>query len=95
MAEIFEVIWGKRVQKQLERVPLQISRKFFAWVTAVRLAGLREIRKKPGFHDESLKGERAGQRSVRLNKAWRAIYVERNDLEVELIEVIEVNHHEY
>ncbi|MEN9723895.1 MAG: hypothetical protein RJB38_1881 [Pseudomonadota bacterium] len=95
MAEIFEVIWGKRVQKQLDEVPPQISRKFFAWVTAVNLAGLREVRRTPGFHDEPLRGHRTGQRSVRLNRAWRAIYVERNDLEVELIKVIEVNQHEY
>ena len=32
---------------------------------------------------------------VRLNKAYRAIYVERDTGEVELIEVLEVNKHEY
>jgi proteic killer suppression protein len=32
---------------------------------------------------------------VRLNKAYRAIYVERDTGEVELIEVLEVNKHDY
>jgi hypothetical protein len=32
---------------------------------------------------------------VRLNRAYRAIYMERDAGEVELIEVLEVNKHEY
>jgi proteic killer suppression protein len=59
------------------------------------MAGLRETRKSPGFHDEPLRGNRNGQRSVRLNKAYRAIYVEKIDGTVEFIEVVEVNKHEY
>jgi proteic killer suppression protein len=54
-----------------------------------------EMRKCKGFHDEPLKGKRQGQRSVRLNKAYRAIYVEHETGEVELIEVLEVSKHEY
>jgi proteic killer suppression protein len=46
-------------------------------------------------HDEPLKGDRQGQRSVRLNRAYRAIYVEREDDEVALVDVIEVNKHGY
>ena len=57
--------------------------------------GLRECRKYKGFHDEPLKGERKGQRSVRLSKAYRAIYVELENNEYKIIEVIEVNKHEY
>jgi proteic killer suppression protein len=40
-------------------------------------------------------GKRQGQRSVRLSKAYRAIYVEHETGEVELIEVLQVNKHEY
>jgi hypothetical protein len=32
---------------------------------------------------------------VRLNRSYRAIYVEHQSGEVELIEVVEVNKHEY
>ena len=61
----------------------------------VEESGIREVRKFKGFHDEPLKGSRRGQRSVRLNKAYRAIYVEHEEGEIELIEVLEVNKHEY
>jgi len=95
MADIFTVIWSKKVAKQLEGLPDQIARKFYAWVTVVKLSGIRQTRKSLGFHDEPLKGNRAGQRSIRLNKAYRAIYIETRHGSVELIEVIEVNKHEY
>lgn len=46
-----------------------------------------------GYDDEPLHGDRRGQRSVRLNKSYRAIYIETNE-GLELL-VIEVNKHEY
>ena len=95
MGEIQRVVWQKSVAKQLERIPAHIAKKFFAWVSAVRLAGLRHVRISPGFHDEPLRGERAGQRSVRLSRDYRAIYEERKDGTIEFIEVVEVNKHEY
>jgi len=95
MADVRTVIWDKKVEKQLGKLPDFIQLKFYTWVKSIQLAGLRSVRKQPGFHDEPLKGERHGQRSVRLNRAYRAIYVERADGELELIEVIEVNKHEY
>jgi proteic killer suppression protein len=55
--------------------------------------GLSEVRKHKGFHDESLVGDRKGQRSIRLNKAYRAIYKEV-DGTVEIL-MLEVNKHEY
>ncbi|MBW1759830.1 MAG: hypothetical protein JRI88_05880 [Deltaproteobacteria bacterium] len=42
---------------------------------------------------EPLKGKRFGQRSVRLSKAYRAIYIEKQ--ESIIIEVIEVSKHDY
>jgi toxin HigB-1 len=88
------VIWGRGVDKQLRRVPEVIVRKFRLWVALVEESGIREVRKRPGFHDEPLHGDRVGQRSVRLNRAYRAIYVEAKG-ELELVEVVEVNKHEY
>lgn len=58
------------------------------------ICGTREARKIKGYHDEPLKGGRKGQRSIRLNKAYRAIYVEKNG-EIDFIEIQEVNKHEY
>ncbi len=57
MGEIHRVVWQKSVAKQLERIPSPITRKFFAWVSAVRLAGLGHIRLLPGFHVTNHCGE--------------------------------------
>jgi proteic killer suppression protein len=89
------VLWGKSVEKQLDRIPEVIARKFRLWAALVEESGIREVRKHKGFHDEPLQGKRRGQRSVRLNRAYRAIYVEHDTGEVELIEVLEVNKHDY
>lgn len=69
--------------------------KLFAWVRSVVSIGLEEVRKIPGFHDEPLKGDRKGQRSVRLTLAYRAIYVISGDGAVEFVSVKEVNKHTY
>ena len=53
------------------------------------------IRKIPGFHDEPLKGNRKGQRSIRLSKAYRAIYIIGQQGNIEIAEIIEVNKHDY
>lgn len=95
MADIYKVLWSKQVHKQLDRLPDSIVKKFYAWVSSVNLSGVLATRKSLGFHDEPLKGKRAGQRSIRLNKAYRAIYHEKTDGTLEFLEVIEVNKHEY
>lgn len=65
------------------------------WIQTVSEFGIRKARETTGFHDEPLKGKRIYQRSIRLNRAYRAIYIEKTDGEIELIEIIEVNKHEY
>lgn len=95
MGEVSRVVWRNSVAKQLERLPANIARKFYAGVTAINLIGLRRVRASPGFHDEPLKGRRAGQRSVRLSGGYRATYEERFGGMIEFIEVVEVTLHEY
>jgi proteic killer suppression protein len=56
---------------------------------------LEEIRKIPGYHDEPLKWDRKGQRSIRLSRLWRAIYVIARDGTVEFVSVEEVTPHKY
>ena len=84
-----------RVIKPLRKLPLFVVDKLNAWVRSVEKSGIREVRKVPGYHDEPLKGNRRGQRSIRLTRAYRAIYSEHKNGEVELIIVEEVNKHEY
>jgi proteic killer suppression protein len=83
------------VSKSLKRLPGHVRSKLKQWVLDVRNDGLRETRKRPGWHDEPLKGRRFGQRSVRLNKAYRAIYKEENLGAVLVAVVEEVNKHDY
>jgi len=85
----------KDAQNDLIKVPVYIKEKLLLWVDAVERVGLNNLRKIPGYHDEPLKGKRKGQRSIRLNKAYRAIYVENEQQEIVIISIIEVNKHEY
>lgn len=82
--------------KQLRKCPKHIVRNLMAWAGAVQLEGLEEVRKLPGYHDEPLRGEWEGYRSIRLSRAYRAIYAIREDRDgLELVEVETVNKHRY
>ncbi len=93
--DIFHIEITKNAQKDLAKIPGFIKDKLLLWVDAVERLGIYEIRKTPGFHDEPLKGDRNGQRSIRLNRAYRAIYIEDKSKILHLISIIEVNKHEY
>lgn len=79
--------------KELRKLPKHIVKKMIDWVEMVELEGIISVRRVSGFHDEPLKGSRRGQRSVRLSKQWRLIYLE-NKGNLEII-VIEVTPHKY
>ncbi len=85
----------KQAKKDLTKVPLPIVRKLLAWVDSIENIGLSEVKKVPGYHDEPLKGNRAGQRSIRLSKSYRAIYVIDQEGKIEILKVLEVNKHDY
>ena len=82
-------------RKQLDRMPEHIHRKYEYWLDLISYLGLFEVRKYKGFHDEALKGERFGQRSVRLSKSYRLIYKEQKYGTFLGIEILEVNKHDY
>ena len=84
---------SKQAEKDLKKTPMLIKKKLFIWVSAVEERGLEEVRKTQGYHDEPLHGERKGQRSIRLNKQWRAIYRIVND-KIEFILDEEVTAHD-
>lgn len=66
-----------------------------AWVGTVRAIGLEETKKIPGYHDEPLKGEWKGYRSIRLSKAYRASYSVQADGVIEFLSVETVHKHKY
>lgn len=94
LCAVDKVIFSK-VDKQLRKLPVYVVDKLIAWAKSVELRGIREIRKILGYHDEPLKGDRKGQRSIRLSKGYRAIYTEDFDGEIHVVIVEEVNKHEY
>ena len=85
-----------QAQKDLRKIPDFVADRFYKWVLDITEQGIRNVRKVPGWHDEPLKGDRKGQRSVRLNRSYRAIYKEdKTGGKIELIEVLEINKHKY
>lgn len=93
--DIYEVKLSENVEKHLKKAPQHILVKLLAWIDDIGIRGIREARKTPGYHDEPLKGKRLGQRSIRLSKAYRAIYIVDESNKIAFIKVIEVNKHEY
>ena len=85
----------KQAKRDLIKVPNYIKDKLLLWVDDVERIGIQRVREVPGYHDEPLKGDRVGQRSIRLNKAYRAIYIEHPNKEITIISVMEVNKHGY
>lgn len=86
---------SRRAERDLERVPGHIAYKLRGWIDAIEYEGLETVRRIPGYHDEPLKGAWRGYRSVRLSKAYRAIYRITSDQGLELAYVEEVTRHEY
>jgi proteic killer suppression protein len=85
---------SKLAAKQLRKLPRHIVDNLAIWVAAVEHDGLEEVRKARGYHDEPLKGDRAGQRSIRLSRSYRAIYEIKQDT-AKFVSVEEVSKHEY
>jgi toxin HigB-1 len=84
-----------KVHKHLKKVPHEIILRLQRWIRTVEEFGLAEARKVKGYHDEPLKGERQGERSVRLGIKWRAIYTEDKTGEINLVIIEEVTPHDY
>jgi proteic killer suppression protein len=91
---IFRVEITRLAEKQLRKLPRHIVDNLMIWVAAVEHDGLEEVRKVRGYHDEPLRGDRSGQRSIRLSRAYRAIYAIKGDT-ARFVSVEEVSKHEY
>lgn len=85
---MIKVTFTRLFERQIDRVPDYIRDKVYAWIWSIKEVGLRQTQISPGLHDEPLKGSRSGQRSVRLNKAYRLIYrIIDNQIHIELMKV--------
>lgn len=89
-------VWiTKFAEKQLKKLPKHIVAAYRTWVRTVELEGVEFTRKLPGYNDEALKGDRKGQRSLRLSRAYRVIYEETESGNIVLVGVQEINKHDY
>lgn len=95
MKNRFSVVLAKLAEKQLRKVPPHVRIKLQAWVDDIEHRGLYQVRETKGWHDEPLKGDRLGQRSIRLTRAYRAIYEIEVDGSTNIIEIQEVTKHDY
>lgn len=64
----------RRVAKQLDRLPIEILKRYEKWKDIVSVSGPTGLRLIKGFHDEALHGKWKGCRSSRLGQQYRVIY---------------------
>ena len=91
---------SRNASKQLRKVPPHIRKSLNFWILSVQEEGIELVRRIPGYHDEPLTGDKAGRRSIRLNRQWRAEYIETEaeDAEgifIDIILIMEVHPHDY
>ena len=90
---MWEILEHRRTWKQLDRLPLDVLKRYEKWKDIVRLSGPIGLRRIKGFNDEALRGEWRGHRSSRLSRQYRVIYrIERDRV---LLEVVSVMAHDY
>lgn len=90
MWQIFE---HRDISKACRKLPGEIVKKYELWKEIVSLHGPEKLREFGGFNDESLKGQRKGQRSSRLSRQYRVVYVVER--EIVSVYVLAVTPHEY
>lgn len=86
---------SKKAEKNLKKIPKHILIQFDLRVEIIETDGFRAMQKVKGYRDHSLKGNRKGQRSSSLSKSWRVIYQLDEKTNQLIVDVLEVNHHEY
>ncbi|MCP4912363.1 MAG: type II toxin-antitoxin system mRNA interferase toxin, RelE/StbE family [Oligoflexia bacterium] len=89
------VYLSKKAQKDVNKIPKHILIQFDLWVEIVETQGLSAMQKIKGYRDHALKGDRKGQRSSSLSRSWRVIYILDKATNEIVVDVLEVNHHEY
>jgi addiction module RelE/StbE family toxin len=88
------VIITDKVHKRIQKLPKSIRIQLQAWASYIEKYGYTEMQKITGYRDHSLKGNLIGLRSSSINRSYRVIY-RVNELEMVVIEIIEVNKHDY
>ncbi len=86
----FDLTPVERLLKSQKKIKLR----FYVWVEFVTFNGIFEAQKAARFRDHALTGPRKGQRSVYLDKSWRAIYT-LHGKKISIVRVEEITPHDY
>lgn len=90
---MWEIWEHRRVSRRLQRLPLEIRKRYEKWKDVVSISGPPGLRLIKGFHDETLRAEWAGHRSSRLGDHYRVIYrIEGREV---LVLVVDITAHDY
>lgn len=92
---MWRVQWDQSVHKQIHKLPDSMVGSFYDWVNAVEQLGMERVRILPGYHDEKLRGQLRGLRSVRISKAYRVLYYEIEDGLIKVAQVTRISKHDY
>ena len=85
---MWDIFGHRRVGRQLQRLPLEILKRYEKWKDIIAISGPQGLRLIRGFNDEALSREWKGHRSSRLNQQYRVIYrIERDVIRVEVVNV--------
>lgn len=90
---MWEVYEHRRIGRRVQRLPIEILKRYEKWKDIVRISGPPGLRLIKGFHDEALRGEWEDHRSSRLGLQCRVIYCVEHD-EV-FVEVVDIAAHDY
>jgi proteic killer suppression protein len=70
------LVFARQYSRQFDSIKVQALRKLLLIDAA---PDLRKLAIPPGNHLEALKGDRAGQHSIRINDQWRICFVWKAD----------------
>jgi proteic killer suppression protein len=90
---MWEVYEHRGESKGLDRLSVEILKRYEKWKDVVKTSGPSGLRLIKGFHDEALRGKWRGHRSSRLGQQYRVIYkIEERKV---LVLVVDITAHDY
>ncbi len=85
----------EKLIKNPKKIPAEVVDVLQAWAEQVETYGIERVRLVSSFNDHPLKGNRKGERSIRLNYKWRAIYTESSMNKYKIVKIEEITPHDY
>jgi len=90
---MWRVYEHRRVGRQIQRLPVEILKRYEKWKDILTISGPQGLRLIRGLNDEALAGDWVGHRSSRLGQQYRVIY--RVEKELIRVEVVSLTAHDY